>query len=274
MNYRHAFHAGNFADVVKHLALVSILNHLKRKDAGFAVIDTHAGRGLYDLSGEEAKRSAEAEGGIERLRDIAAGPDLLQRYCKLAGAFGKANYPGSPLIAASLLRDQDRLVGIEKHPHDAAALAMVLKPFPRARAVTADGYERLPALLPPPERRGLILIDPPYESPDEFSRAAEAVGAIRKRFATGIVVVWFPIKSAAVANSFCGEVLQTGVDKLLRIDIDTGAGGERMSAAGLLVVNPPFGFGDEMRGALETVVPALGSNGPAKASIDWLAGGE
>lgn len=274
MNYRHVFHAGNFADVVKHLALVSIVTRLKKKDAAFAVIDTHAGRGLYDLSSEPAKRSAEAEGGVARLRDMTGGPELLQRYLEVATSFGKTNYPGSPLIAAALLRDQDRLVAIEKHPEDAAALATVLRPFPRTRAVTADGYQRLPALLPPPERRGLILIDPPYEAPDEFSRAAEAVGAIRKRFATGTVLVWFPIKSVAAANAFCGEILQTGVDKLLRIDIDTGVGGERMTAAGLLVVNPPFGFADEMRQVLDAIAPKLGSKGPARASIDWLAGGE
>jgi 23S rRNA (adenine2030-N6)-methyltransferase len=274
MNYRHAFHAGNFADVVKHLALISIIAHMRKKEAGFAVIDTHAGRGLYDLTGEEAKRSGEAASGIARLIDMNDGPALLVAYLDLVRSCGDGRYPGSPLIAAKLLRPQDRLVAIEKHPAEADSLASVLRPFSRGRVMEADGYERLPALLPPPERRGLILIDPPYEMPDEFARAAQAVVDIRRRFATGIALIWFPIKSAAAANAFCGEVLETGVGKLLRADIDTGAGGERMSAAGLLVVNPPFGFAAEMRETLDASASKLGSNGFAKINIEWLAGND
>ena len=274
MNYRHAFHAGNFADVVKHLALVSILAHLKKKEAPFAVIDTHAGRGLYDIAGEEALRSGEAGNGIGRLRGLSNGPELLQRYLEIAVSFGETNYPGSPLIAAKLLRGDDRLLAIEKHTEDARALSTVLKPFPRARAIEGDGYARLPALLPPPERRGLILIDPPYEAPDEFERAAGGVGDVLRRFATGIVLVWFPIKSAASANAFCGEVLATGARKLLRVDTEAGAEGERMAAAGLLVINPPFGFEAEMRAALCAIAPRLGRSGPAKTQLTWLAGSE
>jgi 23S rRNA (adenine2030-N6)-methyltransferase len=270
MNYRHAFHAGNFADVVKHLALISILEHLKRKEAPFAVIDTHAGRGLYDLAGDEAKRSGEATNGIERLRDLTEGPATLQVYLDLVRRAGDNRYPGSPLIAATLTRPQDRLVAIEKHPEDAAALRATLAPFRKARVIEADGYARLPALLPPPERRGLILIDPSYEAPDEFVRAAQAVADITRRFATGIVLIWFPIKSQAAANAFCGEVLQTGVRKLLRVDIEAGAVAERMAAAGLLVVNPPFGFEAEMRAALKAVAPRLGHDGPAQTRLDWL----
>ena len=274
MNYRHAFHAGNFADVAKHLALVSILEYLKKKDAPFAVIDTHAGRGLYDTTSEEARRSGKAGTGIARLRDLADGPELLRLYLEIAGGFGKTNYPGSPLITATLLREGDRLLAIEKHPEDAKALAKVLKPFLRARAMEGDGYERLIGLLPPRERRGLILIDPPYESPDEFDNAARAVADVLQRFATGIVLVWFPIKSAAAANAFCGEVLATGVRKMLRIDIEAGADGERMGAAGLLVINPPFGFEAEMRGALAAIAPLLGRAGPAKTRLSWLVGSE
>jgi 23S rRNA (adenine2030-N6)-methyltransferase len=138
--------------------------------------------------------------------------------------------------------------------------------------VQADGYARLPALLPPPERRGVVLIDPPYESPGEFTQAAQAVADIQRRFATGIVVIWFPIKSAAAANAFCGEVLQTGVRKLLRVDIETGAGGDKMAAAGLLIANPPFGSDTDMHAALDLVAPKLGHNSPAKTRLAWLAG--
>jgi len=274
MNYRHAFHAGNFADVVKHLTLISILEYLKKKDAPFAVIDTHAGRGLYDLAGGEATRSGEAANGIERLRDLLDVPATLQIYLDLVRQSGDNRYPGSPLIAAKLLRLQDRLIAIEKHPEDAAALEATLAPFRKARVIEADGYVRLTALLPPPERRGLILIDPPYEAPDEFSRAAQAVAGIMQRFATGIVLIWFPIKSQAAANAFCGEVLAAGVRKLLRIDIEAGAVAERMAAAGLLVVNPPFGFEADMRTTLDAVAPRLGRTGPAKVHLTWLAGTE
>ena len=176
MNYRHAYHAGNFADVMKHTALVAVLLHLRKKQAPFAVIDTHAGRGLYDLSGTEAGKTGEARQGIASLGDAPAGNEVLQTYLDTARSFGSGTYPGSPLIAAHLLRPQDRLVAIEKHPEECEALTTALKPFHKTRAVCADGYERLAVLLPPPERRGAILIDPPFEAPDEFAQMADALG--------------------------------------------------------------------------------------------------
>ncbi|HWA92131.1 MAG TPA: 23S rRNA (adenine(2030)-N(6))-methyltransferase RlmJ [Rhizomicrobium sp.] len=270
MNYRHAFHAGNFADIAKHLALVSALEYLKKKEAGFAVVDTHAGRGLYALDGEEARRSGEAATGIARILDVADGPPTLQIYLGLARGLGSGAYPGSPLIAAKLLRAQDRLVAIEKHPEDAKALAATLAPFRRAKAVEGDGYARLAALLPPPERRGLVLIDPPYEAPDEFHRAARTLGGALKRFATGIVIVWFPIKSDAAADAFCGEALQAGPAKALRLDIAVAAAPGKLAAAGLLVINPPYGLADDVTGALGPIAARLG----ARAEASWLAGGE
>jgi 23S rRNA (adenine2030-N6)-methyltransferase len=273
MNYRHAFHAGNFADVVKHLALVAILLHLRKKDAPFAVIDTHAGRGAYDLSGEQSARTGEATTGIGRLSALE-GDGALGEYLKLAR--GQGSYPGSPLIAASLLRPQDRLVAIEKHPDECAALKTVLAPFRNARAEQADGYARLAALLPPPERRGLVVIDPPFESDDEFAAATAALRTGLKRFATGIYLVWFPIKSAAEANAFAGEVANAGVKSALRIDIDIGAAEqapgarERLTAAGLIVVNPPYGLAAEMRAALAQVTPLLGPK--ARFALQTLAG--
>ncbi len=269
MNYRHAFHAGNFADVVKHLALVSVLLHLRKKDTPFAVIDTHAGRGVYDLTSGEATRTGEAETGITKLAGLEGGPAALSAYLDLARPPGA--YPGSPLIAAKLLRPQDRLVAVEKHPEDAIALAAALKPFRRARAETADGYERLIALLPPPERRGAILIDPPYEAETEFAEAARAVVDAMRRFATGIYLVWFPVKSQASANGFCGEVLAAGAKKALRLDVTLGTRSEeRLTTAGLLVVNPPFGFESEMREALALALPRM----DARAEFAWLAGGD
>ncbi len=278
MNYRHAYHAGNFADVVKHLALVAALRHLKKKEASFAVIDTHAGRGLYDLESDETGKTGEAEAGILRLARLRDPPLLVSEYLILARAFGARRYPGSPLIAAQMLRTQDRLTAIEKHEEEARTLTRVLAAYPRARALEADGYERLAALLPPAERRGLVLIDPPYEATDEFVRAEQALAQAHRRFANGIYLLWFPIKSQSVADSFCGEVLTAGMAKVLRIDIDVGSppgdDKDRLHAAGLLVVNPPFGLDTEMQSALRIVAPLLGTAGrPAAFAVEWLAGG-
>jgi 23S rRNA (adenine2030-N6)-methyltransferase len=170
------------------------------------------------------------------------------------------------------LRAQDRLIAIEKHPQEAAALAGALKAFPNAKAVCADGYERLCALLPPPERRGLILIDPPYESPDEFERVSRLLGEAHRRFATGIYLVWFPVKSKPEADAFCGEVTAHGIVPAQRIDIDVGGGDEKLHAAGLLVVNPPYGFEEEMRAAALLIAPRLGESEdrPAEIAISEL----
>ena len=163
MNYRHAFHAGNFADVLKHAALVAVLLHLRKKETPFAVIDTHGGRGLYDIASAQAARTGEAQDGILRLLDEKDLPGVLAPYCDIVRNFGTGAYPGSPLIAAKLLRLQDRLVAIEKHPEEFAALAASLKGAAKARAVEGDGYRELKRLMPPPERRGVVLIDPPFE---------------------------------------------------------------------------------------------------------------
>jgi 23S rRNA (adenine2030-N6)-methyltransferase len=269
MNYRHAFHAGNFADVAKHLALTAILLHLRNKPTPFAIIDTHAGRGSYDLGSEEARRTNEAGRGIGRLSDLKSELKALSSYLDLVREGGPAAYPGSPLLAARLLRPQDRLVAIEKHSNEASALVALLKPFANARAETADGYARLAALLPPPERRGLVLIDPPYEAEDEFHTVARAFAAAYRRFATGIYAIWFPVKSRAEADGFCSEVLASGAAKVLRLDVALKTPEkDRLSAAGLLVVNPPFRFEDEMRQVFAETMPRL----DAAARIDRLAG--
>jgi 23S rRNA (adenine2030-N6)-methyltransferase len=274
VNYRHAYHAGNFADIVKHVALVAILEHLKKKDKPFRVIDTHAGPGLYDLSGLEASRTGEAKDGADRVRTLS-GSAALQIYLDILRSTGADKYPGSPLIVARLLRPTDRLVAVEKHPEEFAELEKTLSIFATARVAEADGYERLKALVPPPERRGLVLIDPPYESGDEFHRAAAALIEARRKFGTGIYMLWFPIKSAAAANAFAGEIANSGIEKLLRIDIDIGTTDkERLSAAGLLVANPPYGFAEEMREIAAILAPALGRGAPADIAIRWLSGGE
>jgi len=264
VNYRHAYHAGNFADVVKHLVLTAILLHLRKKDTPFAVIDSHAGRGLYDLSSGEARKTGEADGGIDRLRGFAA-EGALGAYLALANET-PGGYPGSPLIAAKLLRPQDRLVAMEKHPEEAAVLKQVLAPFRKARVEEGDGYARLMALLPPPERRGLVLIDPPFEAEDEFVTLADQVIAAHRRFATGIYLVWFPVKSQSAARAFLGEVLHSGVRKALTISITVNAPEGRLTEAALLVVNPPFGLEAEMQDALNVIAPRL----DAVCKLEWL----
>jgi 23S rRNA (adenine2030-N6)-methyltransferase len=269
MNYRHSYHAGNFADVIKHIALVAILLHLRKKDAPFAVIDSHAGRGLYDLSSNEAQRTGEAEEGIEKLRGLASAdmPEALSRYLALVEESGDKKYPGSPLFAAKLLRPQDRLTAIEKQPEEAVALKQVLAPFRKARAEESDGYARLAGLLPPPERRGLILIDPPFEAVDEFGQLGHAVSAALRRFATGIYLIWYPIKSPAEARALAGEVLAAGRAKLLSIEIGLTAEEDRLSRAGLLALNPPYGFDDQMREIVSLIAPRFRGG---KFALEWL----
>lgn len=268
MNYRHSYHAGNFADVVKHLAEVAILSHLLKKETPFAVIDSHAGRGCYDLGSEEALKTGEAASGIGALEGLS-GTALLDRYLGLVEEGGKQTYPGSPLIAAKLLRPQDRLVAIEKHPEEAEALKTLLMPWRKARMEEADGYARLAALLPPPERRGLVLVDPPFEAPDEFEKLGGAVRAALRRFATGIFLIWYPVKSEASARALEGEVV-TQARKALKIEAAIDAAEGKLDRAGLLVVNPPFGFAAEMKEALAEVAPRL----KAGFRLEWLAGKE
>jgi 23S rRNA (adenine2030-N6)-methyltransferase len=269
MNYRHAFHAGNFADVVKHVALVRVLLHLRKKDAPFAVIDSHAGRGIYDLASDEARRTGEAATGIERLSGLK-GPEALERYLALVEESGTNMYPGSPLIAAKMLRPQDRLVAIEKHPGEAEILGQVLSVFRKARVQEGDGYARLLALLPPPERRGVVLMDPPFEAPDEFESAAEAVKGAVRRFATGIYLVWYPVKSVAAARAFRGEVLASGIASAFNIEMAVDAAEGRLGRAGLLVLNPPFGFDSDMAEMLGLIAPRLPGG---RADLEWVSGG-
>ncbi len=271
MNYRHGYHAGNFADVVKHVALVAILLHLRKKDAAFAVIDSHAGRGIYDLAGAEAAKTGEAQTGIARLAGLSGDlPEALSTYLSLVKETGNNSYPGSPLITAKLLRPQDRLTAIEKHPEEFAALAQLLAPYRNSVAEQADGYARAIKLLPPPSRRGAVLMDPPFESPDEFSALAQAVREATRKFASGVFLVWYPIKSQADADAFVGEVLAGGIAKAMVLDTRVAAPGAKLGRAGLLVVNPPYGFGAQMRDVARLVAPCLGGD----IATAWIAGSE
>jgi 23S rRNA (adenine2030-N6)-methyltransferase len=242
--------------VMKHVALVAILLHLRKKDTSFSVVDSHAGRGAYDLAGTEAAKTGEAQSGIARLLDLAGEmPEALSTY--LSRVKGANAYPGSPLIAAKLLRPQDRLTAIEKHPGEFAVLEETLAPYRNVSAENTDGYARALKLLPPPSRRGLVLMDPPFESPDEFSALAQTVREAIRKFATGIYLLWYPIKSEAEARAFVGEVLAGGIAKALTVEIKVAAPDGKLGRAGLLVINPPYGFDRAMQATAAAIAPRL-----------------
>jgi 23S rRNA (adenine2030-N6)-methyltransferase len=284
MNYRHAFHAGNFADVLKHATLARILVHLADKAAPFRVIDTHAGAGLYDLASDAAARTGEWRDGIGRLIDARLPDDIRALLAPYLAAVAAANgggalrrYPGSPLIALSLMRPQDRLVACELEPGAAAALAANLRHDARARAVAIDGWVALNAYVPPNERRGVVLIDPPYEDKEEFGRLAAALAAAQRKWATGVFLLWYPIKDRVGPDRLAAALRRAATakssQKVLRAELEwppAGAPG-RLAGAGLIVVNPPWRLAKELERLLPALRAALGPLAGSRAKVDWLA---
>lgn len=251
MHYRHSYHAGNFADVFKHVVLCGLLAALSRKDKPWCYVETHAGAGAYDLSGEGATRTGEWRDGIGRLWGMDRVPDLLQTFLDVVrgvnGTGALRHYPGSPLFAQALARERDRLVLCEKVPEVAAELRANLKGERRAVVHHRDGHEAH-ALLPPAEKRGLMLIDPPFERADEFEAAAELVGKSIKRFAAGVYAVWYPLKNRHAAARFERQVARHCDEPPLRIALENGAPGEgQMRGCAVLVVNPPFGLEGDLQ---------------------------
>ncbi|HUO54559.1 MAG TPA: 23S rRNA (adenine(2030)-N(6))-methyltransferase RlmJ [Rhodoblastus sp.] len=273
MNYRHEFHAGNFADVVKHVALVRTLLYLRRKDKPFRVIDTHAGAGLFDLGGDEATRSGEARDGILRLLaepDLGAAGDLLAPYLDIARAAGAPRfYPGSPLIARALLRAQDRALFCELLPQAAASLRAALGRDSRVKTIEIDGYAGLRAYVPPVERRGLVLIDPPFERRDEYERLFDSTVAALRKWPGGVFLIWQPIKERDVADSFC-RALASEAPVWLRIDLqaEAPAPGRPLARTGLMIVNPPFVLADEMKIVLPALAQRLARGPGAEYAIE------
>jgi 23S rRNA (adenine2030-N6)-methyltransferase len=281
MNYRHAYHAGNFADVVKHATLCRVLTHLREKPAAFRVIDTHAGAGRYDLAGPEAGKTLEWRDGIGRLLGAVLPPpirELLAPYLDAIAALNPggrlAHYPGSPVLAQALLRRQDRLIACELEPRAAAALERELASDNRAKAIAIDGWTALTAYLPPVERRGVVLIDPPFEQPDEFARLGERLAAAHRKWPTGIYLLWYPIKDPAEAQGFSRGLVRLGIAKMLRVELilptagpDTGLRG-----SGLIAVNPPWTLHDELRAVLPVLADVLSRGATSAVTLDWLAG--
>jgi 23S rRNA (adenine2030-N6)-methyltransferase len=278
MNYRHAFHAGNFADVVKHAVLARILVHLRTKPQPFRVIDTHAGAGLYDLAGPDARRTGEWRGGIGRVRAAELAPparELLAPYldavAQLNGDGDLRRYPGSPLLALALMRPQDRLIACELEPRAAAALKANLRTDRRAKAIAIDGFVALNAYLPPKERRGLVLIDPPFEDQDEFARLATALDDAHRKWATGIYVAWHPRKDARATRALADRVARSNLTNVLRVDLDLGGDPVRLVGTGLLIVNPPWRLADELSVVLPALAEVLEQGSRAELRIEHLA---
>lgn len=263
MNYRHAFHVGNHADVLKHAVLLFCLEAMKRKPAPYAVLDTHGGRGIYDLAGEEAERSPEWRDGIGRLWSWPEPPPLIARYLAAVRAYnadgGLRTYPGSPALVTSHLREEDVLIACELHPEEHAALKRALPRMANVQVHARDGWEALSALLPPSQRRGLVLIDPPYEAPDELVSAARALGPALKRFGHGVYLWWRPLKSESALASVDAEARVQGAKQTLRADLWVAAPSPdgRLVGSSMYLVNPPFGLAEELREALPFLADAL-----------------
>jgi 23S rRNA (adenine2030-N6)-methyltransferase len=268
MNYQHAFHAGNFADVHKHAVLACILTYLKQKPAPFRVIDSHAGAGRYDLSSAEASRGGEWREGIARVwaeAELTKGPigELLVPYLEAIAACNPGGtlrtYPGSPLVVQKLIRPQDRLIACELEPRAAAALTATLRGDRRAKAVAIDGWTAIGAYVPPKERRGLVLIDPPFEQAGDFLRLSEELAAAHRKWPTGIYMLWYPIKARQAPDALAGRLQRLGTPKILRCELmlrpPHADGG--LAGSGLIVVNPPFTLEADLRILLPALVRAL-----------------
>jgi 23S rRNA (adenine2030-N6)-methyltransferase len=275
MNYRHIYHAGNFADVAKHVGLVYCLQALKRKDTAFFVLDTHAGRGYYDLRGAEAQKSGEAERGIQRLLHSAGTCEPFAAYCEALGARpGErvARYPGSPALIAAALRPQDRAVCSELIPAEARAAEREIYSSGRLRIEVGDGYAALRSHLPPAERRGLVLIDPPYESADELASLTAALADAHRRWPTGTFLVWYPIVSAAQRRRVHTRFAALALPKMLLADLavhpdDASVG---LAGSGLLLVNPPYGADEFLRQAYGAIHAGLAEAGRGYVEVTRL----
>ncbi|MGD0185149.1 MAG: 23S rRNA (adenine(2030)-N(6))-methyltransferase RlmJ [Roseiarcus sp.] len=283
MNYRHGFHAGNFADVFKYVILSRILVYLARKEAPFRYIDTHAGAGRYDLSSEEARRSPEWRDGVARLvkaRPPAPVAALLAPYRQAIGpcdADGRpASYPGSPALAQALLRPQDRMALCEAHPEERELLVAALGRDGRLSIVGTDGYVALSAYIPPKERRGVVLIDPPYEAPDEGERVEKALARALLKWPRGTYALWRPIKAPLEDARFLNAIAALGAPNILRLELDVGAlapsahSPSPLSRSGLLVVNPPFGLIDEARVVMPWLTQLLRRGAGGGFVCAWL----
>jgi len=277
MNYRHIYHAGHFADVFKHIMLMMALDYLKQKDKPLFALDTHAGIGLYDLKSVEAQKTGEAAAGIGRLWARDDAPEEIKKYLSLIKTFNAGNdlcfYPGSPLIMQEMLRGGDRMVVNELHPDDHITLRKNMKGDRRARIEDQDGYIAMKAHLPPHERRGLVLCDPPFEVTNEFDLMLAGLKNAYARWATGIYMFWYPVKDPAIISKYHQSLAAAGIPKITAIEflkqksVDKSA----FNGTGLVIVNPPWTMADQARTILPWLVDVL-TDGHGHYNITQITG--
>jgi Protein involved in catabolism of external DNA len=275
MNYRHAYHAGNFADVQKHAVLALVIEHLKRKDAAFLYADTHAGTGAYDLASAQAEKTGEWKDGIGRVLAETGPPAELRPYLDAVAALNAGgefrHYPGSPALAAALARPGDRLALCELHPEDCAGLRARFGRDGRVAVHHMDGYAALKALLPPSERRGLVLIDPPFEARDEFERMRKGLVQAMKRWPTGLYALWYPVKARAPVERFHADLAMLGLPRTLTAEVMIRGGDDpqRLNGAGLVLVNPPWKLDEALAALLPWLARVLAPES-GFSHLNWL----
>lgn len=277
LSYRHSFHAGNHADVLKHIVQMLIIENLQQKDKGFYYLDTHSGVGRYRLFSEESEKTAEFQEGIARLWERNDLPEIVARYVaqirKLNyGGKELRYYAGSPLIAAQMLRPQDRALLTELHPTDFPLLRNNFKEFKNIMTKRDDGFQQLKATLPPKERRGLVLIDPPYELKDDYELVVKAVEEGYKRFATGIYAIWYPVVLRQQTKRIVKGLEATGIRKILQIELAVRPDSDQrgMTASGMIVINPPWQLESQMKEILPYLVKVLVPEGTGSYSVKWI----
>lgn len=281
MNYRHIYHAGNFADVLKHAVLARLIRYAQKKDKAFRVLDTHAGIGLYDLSSEEAQKTGEWRDGIGRLLEAelpANVSELLEPYLSTVRELNPDGalklYPGSPKLARMLFRPQDRLSAMELHPEDFNRLHNLFEGDFRVRVTELDGWLALGAHLPPKEKRGIILVDPPYEEEGEYQRLVKGLANAYKRFPGGTYCLWYPIKKGAPIKVFHEELQALDIPKMLCTELTVRSDRETtgLTGSGLVIVNPPFTLKDELHVLLPVLKTILAQDRFASQRTFWLRG--
>ncbi len=277
LSYRHSFHAGNHADVLKHLVQMLIIENLQQKDKGFYYLDTHAGVGKYRLFSEQSEKTAEYLEGIARLWEQKELPEEVQRYINLIkklnyGGKELRYYAGSPFIAALMLRPQDRALFTELHPADYPLLRNTFKNDDNIATKRDDGFQQLKATLPPKERRGLVLIDPPYELKEDYDLVVQAIVEGYKRFATGIYAIWYPVVLRQQSKRIVKGLEATGIRKILQIELAVRPDSDQrgMTASGMIVINPPWQLESQMKHVLPYLVKTLVPEGTGSYKVTWI----
>jgi len=274
LSYRHAFHAGNHADVLKHAVLVQVLGYLKQKDKPLLFVDTHAGAGLYDLASPWAQKNREFDAGIGRLLQCGSLPAGLQAYAQLIRSLNRERalqrYPGSPWLAAELLRPQDRARLFELHPAEFEALQALFRTDRRVKVEQQDGFQALAPLLPPPQRRALVLIDPPYEVKRDYATAVSALQAAWRRFPAGVYLLWYPVVRRASVERLERDLKSSGLRDVLLAELAVAPASDGMQASGLIVVNPPWTLKPQLETLLGFLAATLGRDGQGSYRLEVL----